>query len=334
MAPLAAQKTDTVVIRNGDILTGEIKKLHRGKLEYSTDDFGTVYIEWDKIIKLISVHYFEFELAEGEKLYGKLPDTTVTRQLVIVLPTFAVDTVAMEDVVGITPIKAGFWARTSGYVDFSFDLTRANRQTTWSLAGQGRYRGEKWGGGLTGSSYFQFQTDSTTGQTTRIASRNSADFAVNRFVKHASALGGQIGLEQNEELDLDLRTQLMFVYQRFVLRTHHVEIAVVGGASGNSEQYDGVDTTVQNLEATVGFSLNAFRYDSPKLDASANFPLFFGITTFARVRFQFDGRIQYEVIKDFHVMLSGYLTYDSQPPTADAVKADYRLSFGLGWSWS
>ena len=27
MAPLSAQKTDTVVIRNGDIITGEIKKL-------------------------------------------------------------------------------------------------------------------------------------------------------------------------------------------------------------------------------------------------------------------------------------------------------------------
>ena len=106
MAPLAAQKTDTVVIRNGDILTGEIKKLHRGKLEYSTDDFGTVYIEWDKIIKLISVHYFEFELREGGKLYGKLPDTTVTLQLVIVLPTFSVDTVEMDDVV-VTDVHGG-----------------------------------------------------------------------------------------------------------------------------------------------------------------------------------------------------------------------------------
>ena len=37
-----AQKTDSVWIRNGDRITGEVKSLSRGLLKYSTDDLGTV----------------------------------------------------------------------------------------------------------------------------------------------------------------------------------------------------------------------------------------------------------------------------------------------------
>jgi hypothetical protein len=36
--PLYAEKTDIVILRNGDKITGEINKLDRSLLEYSTDD--------------------------------------------------------------------------------------------------------------------------------------------------------------------------------------------------------------------------------------------------------------------------------------------------------
>jgi hypothetical protein len=42
---LAAQKTDVVVIANGDVITGEIKGLSRGKLDYNTDDAGRLSIK-------------------------------------------------------------------------------------------------------------------------------------------------------------------------------------------------------------------------------------------------------------------------------------------------
>ena len=41
---VAAPKTDVVVLKNGDKITGEVKTLERGRLEFSTDSMGTVYI--------------------------------------------------------------------------------------------------------------------------------------------------------------------------------------------------------------------------------------------------------------------------------------------------
>ena len=39
-----AAKTDIVLLKNGDRVTGEVKSLERGKLTLSTDSMGTVYI--------------------------------------------------------------------------------------------------------------------------------------------------------------------------------------------------------------------------------------------------------------------------------------------------
>ena len=39
-----AAKTDVVTLKNGDRITGEVKRLDRGRLRYSTDDMGTIYI--------------------------------------------------------------------------------------------------------------------------------------------------------------------------------------------------------------------------------------------------------------------------------------------------
>src|SRR3982750_3261284 len=67
-----AQKTDSVSIRNGDRITGEVKSLSRGLLKYSTDDLGTVYIEWDKVDRISTTRVLEVHLLSGRKFYGPL----------------------------------------------------------------------------------------------------------------------------------------------------------------------------------------------------------------------------------------------------------------------
>src|SRR5512138_3250934 len=66
-APARAAKEDVVVLQNGDRVTGEVKWLTGGKLEYSTDDAGRLQIEWVKISRLSSPHSFEVETGSGLK---------------------------------------------------------------------------------------------------------------------------------------------------------------------------------------------------------------------------------------------------------------------------
>jgi len=52
----AQPKADVVRLANGDHITGEVKNLNRGQLELSTDDVGTLYFEWDKIVSLSALY--------------------------------------------------------------------------------------------------------------------------------------------------------------------------------------------------------------------------------------------------------------------------------------
>jgi hypothetical protein len=59
-AVAAAQgRTDVVTLANGDRITGEIVRLDRGRLEFKTDDAGTLYLEWDKLTSLVSKRLVE-----------------------------------------------------------------------------------------------------------------------------------------------------------------------------------------------------------------------------------------------------------------------------------
>ena len=44
-SPLLAAKMDVVELQNGDHITGEVKSLNRGILEFDTDHMGTLCIE-------------------------------------------------------------------------------------------------------------------------------------------------------------------------------------------------------------------------------------------------------------------------------------------------
>ena len=130
-----AQKTDSVWIQNGDHITGEIKSLSRARLEYSTDDLGTIYIEWDNVERITSPATFEVQLTSGKKFYGPLglaPDGLVVVEA---------DTLPLREIVEIAPIKGSLLARLSGYFDLGFSYQKAHETLQLTTGTKVMYRG-------------------------------------------------------------------------------------------------------------------------------------------------------------------------------------------------
>ena len=53
-APAFAERTDELVLLNGNIITGEVKSLQQGKLKFKTDNAGTIYVEWEYVHALMA----------------------------------------------------------------------------------------------------------------------------------------------------------------------------------------------------------------------------------------------------------------------------------------
>ena len=60
-----------MTLANGDRITGEIVRLERGRLEFKTDDAGTLYLEWDKLSSLVATRQVEVLTTDGTPIPGQ-----------------------------------------------------------------------------------------------------------------------------------------------------------------------------------------------------------------------------------------------------------------------
>jgi hypothetical protein len=324
-----AAKTDVLVLRNGDRITGEIKSLDRGKLSYGTDDAGTLSIEWVKVARLSSPHPFEVEMAWGQRYIGRI--TAIDSARIAVFGASA-DTISIPDVVRINSLNAEFLQRVKAFLDVGFTYAKANAARTLTTSGEAAYRGPKFGSQFSFDSYVQGQTGVEN------TARSSVALSVTRFLPNrwSGILVAQA--EQNDELDLARRFTGAGLMSRMFVQSNSTELAAAAGLAVTEERFSAsspgsAGEVRTNLEAMFAASWDAFRFDSPKLDFSTTFNLFPSLSSWGRVRGEFTTRLKYELFPDFDVGLSGTDTFDSDPPEEGATTNDFIVSFTIGWSY-
>jgi hypothetical protein len=331
-AAALAAKTDVLTLHNGDRVTGEVKWLTRGKLDYSTDDAGRLSIEWVKVSRLTSPHSFEVETASGLKYVGRL--VAIDKDGVVVIGGADLDTLPIPDVVVISALDAGFMKRVRAYLDLGLTFAKANQATTFSSDGEAAYRGDKIGSTFAFSSYAQGQESAPT------TTRNTVGLRMIRFLpKRWSAIAlGQT--EQNDELSLELRVTGAALLGRALTRSNSSELSVGAGLAVTRERFsaDAADPLAQdetgtNLEGLLAGGFDAFRFDSPKLDLATSLFLYPSLSTAGRIRGEGTVRLKYELLPDFNVGITATDTFDSDPPEATATTNDFITTFTIGWSY-
>jgi hypothetical protein len=316
-----AQKTDSVWIRNGDRITGEVKSLSRALLKYSTDDLGTIYIEWDKVVRISSKATFEVQLNTGEKYYGTLgraPNGWVS---------LGADTLSLFHIVAITPIRQRLLDRVDGYLDLGFSLQKANKTIQVTSGAKVLYRGPRSETALEISTFHEDREDALA--TTRL----TTDVTERYLVGNLWSAGLAVGYERNEELDLAGRVRATAFGARTISRSNHAEFWAMAGPVITRERYFSTDSASVSLEGLVAAAFNAFRYDSPKLNASVTSQLFPSFSIQGRVRWQNDLRLSYELVKDFMVTATLFDSFDNKPQSEGAAKNDYGTTLAISWTF-
>jgi len=327
-APAAAQKTDVITLANGDHITGEIKALERGRVEFSTDDIGTIYLEWDKIVTIVSTNVFEVGTSDGRRFLGRLgpaADRSVT-----VLSTLESVMLRTVEVTEIRPIGRNFWNKLDGSIDIGFSYTRSSAIGQLNLNANTIYRRPSFEARINGSGTVTW-TEDGDGEEER-DDRGTVQGSYIRYRGHRVFVGATGGFETNDSLGLELRTQAAgFGGWRWV-NSNRAQVATAAGLAVNNEK--GVDTeTTQNVEALISLLLSYFTYDRPKTNLDLNFTYYPSLSDFGRQRIQFDTNIKREVWKDVYLSLNVYDTFDSRPPNAESHRNDIGVVFAFGWTY-
>jgi len=321
-------QADTVVLRSGLPVVGELLALKRGKLELDTEEMDVVRIDWEDVALVTSGRFFEVLLSTGEQYFGSLssPDTAV-------LQVTGVRTASLpfSRVVSMLQLERGFWARTSGFVDLGTNLARANQLR--SVLGKGRldYRGPKWGLEVNAETYWQSQRTTTElGDTTTSTTRNTLSTALSRFLGARWAATGAGQVEQNEELNLDRRFLGELGGSYTFVRNQGLEFGAGAGLAVNSERFTDAEPKT-SAEGVVSVTFDAF--DIGDLDLFASVSTYSSPQDGGRFRVKFDARVAWEIFSDFTIGLNVIERYDSRPQSETAQNRDYQYAFSVGWSW-
>jgi hypothetical protein len=322
----AAKKTDVVVLRNGDTITGEIKELDRGRLTFETDDAGTLAIEWDKVKSVTASATFEVHELGGGQYFGALGPGPKDGELSVVPVAGAEKVLPLWRVVKIERLGATVWQRLDGSVDAGVSYASSSELLTLDLATRVVLTRPGHELSLDGSSTITRQPDADD------TSRNNLTFSYRRRRPGHWAGFAQAQAEQNKELGFDLRASFTGGAGRYLMQGRRHDLLAALGLRVNREKPLEGETT-NNLEAAVGLTFDRFSYDFPKVDVYATVSGFANLTDWGRVRAELDVRIKREILRDFTLSLRVYESYDSRPVTEGAAKNDYGGGFGLGWTF-
>jgi hypothetical protein len=323
-AAFARAKTDLVFIGKADRITGEIKQMDRGMLTLSTNNVGTVNIEWEDVDSLNSVYQFRVEDRLGRKYFGTIFMTRA--QVLEVIQAGQTETVAAMDVVSITPLEAGFWQRIDGSISVGFSYTKATTIAQLNSDFNVRYRTPLHQVILDASNIATSQKDEDTKH------REDISLTYNRLFRSRWFATVAAGAQSNDELGLDLRASLSPGAGLDLIQTNHNTMTATAGLSGNRE-WSANSQGEYNLEAFFGLENSTFRYDYPKTDITLDGTIYPSLSTAKRVRTEIDISASREIVKDLTLMLTFYHSYDNKPIDPDAAKTDYGIVSSVGWKF-
>ena len=324
----AAPKTDVVVLTNGDRITGEVKELAQGKLTFKTDNAGTLYVEWDKIVSLESRQRLQLELSDGNRRIGSVTASPEPGQLQLLdARTGASAILPLSTIVHIYPIDEGDrLARFDGYLTAGYNYTKANNLQEFVFTG----------GLSTTQEKRRWSVDASTAVSTQDGARDTQRYDVTgqlrRFLPARWFRQATLQFESNEELGLDLRTSVGGAFGRYLVQSHDQEWAWYAGANLTQEQQV-AEANKQDIEALFGTQYSLYRYDTPERTVYADLRVMPSLTESGRVRSAATARCRYEIVKDFFFELSVYGTYDNRPGADAKSHSDYGTETSLGFTF-
>ncbi len=320
-----AQKTDVILLFNGDRVTCEIRSYDDGRLQVKTDIASDIAIKWNKIVSITSDKRFEVETTDGAVHYGTLAPSTPPGRLVVVEDGTS-EEVEFLSVVRISPIYQTFWRRWQGSFDLGFNYTQANHYFQFNLNGDAAFRRPTFELSTNLSMFFTSQEGVPSNQ------RANYNVQYEKFLKDRWLVAGIFAIDRNLQLGLDWRYSLGAGYGRYLMYTNRTQLTAIAGLAGMHEQ-PVTGTSTNDLAAVFVAQYSTFTYDFPKVTIGATLSIIPYLTQSGRVRLNFNGMIKREIARDFYLSLSIFDNFDNKDPSTGQAKNDWGPVLSIGYSF-
>ena len=328
----AREKTDVIVMKNGDRITCEIKGLSAGVLSIRLSYVeGIVGLQWAQVAHMESNQLFLVQTEDGTVYTGKLSTvaTSGERPMSIQIASGPEKEVAISQhqLVKLDETAEGFRQRLNGTISTGIQYSKGNQTTQYNVASEVEYPRERWSGQASINS--SFASSSGAGS---VATRNQGDLSVKRLLRWNNWFYSGTGdFLQSSVQAINLQSTLGAGIGHYLLNSNQASLYVLGGFAWQNAQYNAnrPGYGAQNAaSALVSTELKIFRFKKTDLDISA--VVLPGISEPGRVRTNVNASYYLRFLGELRWNLSFYGNWDNQPPPTLS-GSDYGTTSGLSW---
>ena len=322
-----AARTDTVLLVNGNTITGEIERYDFGKLEYGTDSMGTVNIDWEDIVAMTSNQSLQVEVVDGTRYFGTLKAAEERFYINVVTAAGPVE-LSMRRIVRIEPIlqAESFINRLEGEFSLGFNSQAGSDVTTFNTTADIRYRTLKYLWGLNVSSSITDQPSEDTQE------RHSVGINYQRFRPDRWYTDWFGNFEKNDQLGIEARFSAGGGLGRYIIQTNKNHVSLMTGLQATREEFIGEDPGDTVGEARIQFRW-LHRNVSPDASLTFTAEVFPLLSNLSEYRAESSFVWSREFFSDLDLMLDLYYSYQTTPPS-EGERTDHGIITSLSYSWN
>ncbi len=320
------QKIDTIYHINGNVLTGDFKKLNYGVVTWSMQGMGTISLETPEIANIKSNKVFEIKLKNGMIYFGSFDTTAVDRKVKIVMLNGS-ELVTINDIVEVYPINKSFWLRTTGTLSLGFNYSKGSDVASLTTSGNIDYRKRK-------SLYsLNWNNDNTFQADTLSATNISLGLGYQRIIRNYWSIGTVVGGSQNSQLGYKLRLNLGALGIRDIIYNWWNRYFIAGGLSVQRETPFDDPVVSTDLAGVVTTVWKVYKYTDPKIWVDADLSFIPYITGDPRYRVDFNLNPKIGIYaNDLQIGFKFYYSYDSRPAVNASSGYDWGINFELTYN--
>jgi len=322
----AGGRTDVIYMKNGDKLTGEIRLVANGMLQFKTDyGSGRFNIFWDEIERIETTEVISVELSSGERIRG-LMVTSPSGEMEVKDQNGNSATFELPEVAWMHEGGAGFLGRFDGNMDLGYSLAKSNSTQQFTLNGSLMYNADRYTSTASVGVLFSSQDGASTTQ------RYQGALTVRRLIGDKwFALGGFDALH-SDELELDLRSTLGGGIGRYLRRDYQYQFSVGGGGVWNREIYFNPEIPNQNSPEAVAIAdFNVYNLVGNNLNLINELKFYKSLSRGSRTRLDLHMEVQWSLPKHLYYNITFADNFDSSP-IGRTPGNDFVFSTGFGWS--
>ncbi len=317
---------DSLVLKNKNIIVGEIKSLKNGVLtietDYSDKDF---VIEWSGVREIFSKTRFLLTLKDGTRLTGHIFTDSSGKKLMIAEDEDSQKVTTLEELVFLKGLKTNFWSRTKANIDLGINVTKANNLRQFNLGSKAGYTADKW------TSDVYLNVNRSSQDSVEATKRSDAGLNFVYYLQHGMFISSSVNFLSNTEQALKLRTTGKVGLGKLLIQTNRAYWGVGGGLSFNNESFFNETEPRNSLELYAGSESNLF--DIGDLNFRGNWSVYKSLTESGRWRSDLKLDAKYDLPWDFYVKCNFTVNYDNRPAIIGN-DFDYIFGFAFGWEFN